>query len=112
LRPVKVSFHLPIKDNPDENNYRRPLLKEINDVLKQIILRWPAWSFEGYYAKGKYRMPDGSEAVDIHRRYFVVMEEREIGDLEQILLTYYKNKTTQESIYLEIQYDVEVRLLK
>jgi hypothetical protein len=45
LRPVKASFHLPIKDNPDENNHRRSLLKEINDVLKQIILRWPAWSF-------------------------------------------------------------------
>jgi hypothetical protein len=50
-RQVKASFHLPIKDNPDESNHRRSLLKEINEVLKQITIRWPAWSFEGYYAK-------------------------------------------------------------
>jgi hypothetical protein len=57
-------------------------------------------------------MPDGSEVIDIHRRYFVVLPEREVSDLERILLTHFKKKTNQDSIYFEIQYDVEVRLLK
>ena len=56
-------------------------------------------------------MTDGSRAIDEHRAYAVITDEKGVGDIEDVLRRY-KAKTTQEAIYLEVQYNVEMRLIR
>lgn len=56
-------------------------------------------------------MIDGSQSVDESSAYLVVLEEARLGELEQVLREF-KEKTTQEAIYLEVQKDVEVRFIR
>jgi hypothetical protein len=51
-----------------------------------------------------------AQAVDESAAYIVVLEESRVPGLEQLLRDF-KEKTLQESIYLEIQRDVDVRFL-
>jgi biopolymer transport protein ExbD len=48
--------------------------------------------------------------LDESGAYFVVLDESRIAELEQALRDF-KAKTQQEAIYLEIQRDVDVRLI-
>ena len=60
--------------------------------------------------KGTYRMADQTKAVDISNAYMLVMEEERLVELEAIIRDF-KAKTTQEAIFLEVQYNVEVRFI-
>lgn len=104
MAKVKALFYLPLKDNDG-----RDLGVEIEDVRTELYVRFVGWTFFGY-VKGAYRMADGSQALDESGAYVVVLDETRIPELEQILRDF-KGKTLQEAIYLEIQRDVDVRLL-
>jgi len=105
MSQVKALFYIPLRDNDG-----RDLTAEIEDLRLELYLRFVGWTFLGY-VKGTYRMADGTQAEDESGAYVVVLDEARLPELEQALLTF-KSKTTQESIYLEIQRDVEVRFLK
>jgi hypothetical protein len=105
MAQVKALFYLPLKDNDG-----RDLSQETQDVQTELYVRFVGWTFLGY-VKGTYRMADGTQSVDESGAYVVVLEESRIGELEQVLRDF-KGKTLQEAIYLEIQRDVEVRLIR
>jgi hypothetical protein len=102
---VKAVFYLPLRDNDG-----RDLTAEAEAAKSELYVRFAGWTFLGY-VKGTYRMADGSQSLDESAAYLVVLEETRLGELEQILREF-KNKTSQEAIYLEIQRDVEVRFIR
>ncbi len=55
-------------------------------------------------------MADGTQSLDESAAYVVVCDESQIDELEQLLRDF-KSTTSQESIYLEIQRDVEIRFV-
>jgi hypothetical protein len=55
-------------------------------------------------------MKTGERKIDVSAAYMVVLTEEQIPDLEEILRRF-KSVTTQESIYLEIEHEVDVRLM-
>ena len=58
--------------------------------------------------QGTYRMPDGSQAFDDSRQYAVLLDADNLPDLERVLADFHR-QTKQESIYLEVTPDVDVR---
>jgi hypothetical protein len=102
---VKVVFYLPLRDNNG-----RDLTAEAETAKSELYVRFAGWTFLGY-VKGTYRMADGTQSLDESAAYLVVLEETRLAELEQILREF-KNKTSQEAIYLEIQRDVEVRFIR
>jgi len=104
MATVKAFFLLPRKDNDG-----RDLTTEIDEVEHEVFIRFDGWTREGSVT-GTFRMPDGSQKVDVSERYMVFLEESRLGELEQILKDF-KGKTSQEAIYLEIQRDAEIRLI-
>ena len=105
MSQVKAVFYLPLRDNDG-----RDLFAEAEAVKTELYIRFAGWTFMGY-VKGAYRMIDGSQSVDESSAYLVVLEEARLGELEQVLREF-KEKTTQEAIYLEVQKDVEVRFIR
>src|SRR4051794_20072989 len=105
MAQVKAVFYIPLRDNDG-----RDLAAESEDLRMELYLRFVGWTFLGY-VKGAYRMADGTQALDESGSYTVTLDESRLPELEQTLLTF-KNKTTQEAIYLEIHRNVEVRFLK
>jgi hypothetical protein len=101
---AKAYFLLPLKDNHD-----RDLAPDIAKVRAELYAHFTGWSFEGF-VEGAYQMADGTLAVDHTAKYMVFLEESRIGELEQLLLEF-KGKTGQEKIFLEIQHNVDIRLL-
>src|SRR5437868_1285203 len=101
---VKAVFYVPLQDNDGRN-----LRSEINELEMELYVHFVGWTFLGY-VKGAYRMADGSQALDESAAYGVSLDESRVGELEQLLRTF-KGKTTQEVIYLEIQRDVDIRLI-
>ena len=63
------------------------------------------------YVQGAYRLVDQSRSLDTCAAYFVIVEDAELGTLEGILREF-REKTTQECIYLEILRDVDVRFVR
>ena len=55
-------------------------------------------------------MADGSQAKDVHKKISLILDDSRLGELEEVLVDF-KMKTSQETIYLEIQRDVELRLV-
>ena len=104
MRQVKALFYIPIKDN--DGTY---LVDERVDLELELYFLFDGWSFMGI-VRGAYRMEDGTRAIDDHRAYSIFMNESSLPELEVTLRTF-KAKTTQEAIYLEVQYNVEMRLL-
>jgi hypothetical protein len=104
MAQVKVVFFIPIKDNDG-----RELVTEKNDLEMELYLRFVGWTFLGI-VQGAYRMEDGTRAIDEHRAYAIVLDESRIPEVEEVLREF-KAKTTQEAIYLEVQYHVELRLV-
>ena len=102
---MKAVFYLPLRDNDG-----RDLTTEAEAVKTELYVRFAGWTFLGY-VKGAYRMIDGSQSLDEAASYLVVLEEVRLGELEQVLREF-KEKTTQEAIYLEVQKDVEVRFIR
>ena len=75
----------------------------------ELYLRFVGWTFLGI-VQGAYRMKDGTRAIDEHRAYPIVLDESRISEIEDVLREF-EAKTTQEAIYLEVQYQVELRLV-
>lgn len=48
--------------------------------------------------------------IDEHRAYSIILEESRIPEVEEVLREF-KAKTTQEAIYLEVQYHVIMKLV-
>lgn len=104
MADVKALFYLPLRDNDG-----RELLNEIQALQVELFVRFAGWTFQGY-VKGAYRMADGSQATDEHAAFVVVLNEDRLGELEDLLRDF-KSQTLQESLYLEIQRDVDVRFI-
>jgi hypothetical protein len=102
---VKALFYIPIRDNDG-----RDLSAETEELKTDLYVRFVGWTFLGY-VKGAYRMADGSQAIDEHGAYMVVIDDSRVPEVEQVLRDF-KGKTLQESIYLEIQRDVDVRFIR
>jgi hypothetical protein len=60
--------------------------------------------------QGKLSDASGVAAIDESAWYSVVIDERQIPDIESVLRTF-KEKTTQEAIYFEIQRDIDMRYI-
>jgi hypothetical protein len=101
---VKTLFYIPLKDNDG-----RDLTAEIEELQTELYVRFVGWTFMGY-VKGAYRMADGTQALDESGAYVVVLDEARLPELEQVLRDF-KGKTLQETIYLEIHRDVDVRFI-
>ena len=101
---IKALFYLPLRDNDG-----RELTEEIEALEVEVFIRFSGWTFQGY-VKGAYRMADGTQSLDESAAYVVVCDESRIDELEQLLRDF-KSKTSQESLYLEIQRAVEIRFV-
>lgn len=101
---VKALFYLPLQDNDG-----RDLSAEIDDLRMELYVRFVGWTFQGY-VKGAYRMADGTPSMDESGAYVVILEESRLAEVEEVLRDF-KGKTLQESIYLEIQWDVDIRFI-
>ena len=101
---VKATFFLPLRDNDG-----RELGGEISAVEEECFLLFGAWTLAGFF-KGVWRMESGERQVDTSAAYMVVVEENQLEELEAMLKRF-KAKTTQEAIFLEIEHDIDLRLL-
>jgi len=104
MAEVKARFFLPVRDNDG-----RVLREEIEAVENALFANFGGWTSEGY-VQGAYRMADQSRSLDTCAAYFVIVEESELVILESILREF-RRQTTQESLYLEILRDVDVRFV-
>jgi hypothetical protein len=104
LELLKAVFYLPLADNDG-----RDLAPEIQDLRAELFLRFGGWTHQGEY-RGSFRMRDGSEAVDVTAVYMVLLPPDQLPELEELLVQF-RDVARQEAVYLEIQRDVEVRLL-
>jgi hypothetical protein len=91
MAEVKALFFLPETDNDGRN-----LKGEIEEVRQAAFALCDGWTFLGY-VKGAFRMSDGSQSVNEHQAYVVMIEESDISLLEPFLQEF-KQKTTQEAI--------------
>jgi hypothetical protein len=105
MAQVKAVFFIPITDNDG-----RDLTVEKDDLETAMFFQFLGWTFLGF-VKGAYQMTDGSRAVDEHRAYAIIMDESRLPDVEKALRDFLA-KTKQEAIYLEVQYNVEMRLIR
>ena len=55
-------------------------------------------------------MQSGERKFDTSAAYIVLLSEEQVADLEEILRRF-KARTTQEAIYLEIEHNVDLRLI-
>src|SRR3954469_21530079 len=102
MAQVKARFYLPLWDNDG-----RDLRTEIDEVEHEVGLLFRGWTYVGT-VKGMYVMADKTPVFDELAAYELVMEDVRVAELESVLLTF-KAKTTQEAIYLEVQYNTDVR---
>ncbi len=101
---VKATFFLPLRDNDG-----RELGEEISAVEDECFLLFGAWTLAGFF-KGVWRMESGERQVDTSAAYMVIVEENQLDELEG-LLKRFKAGTTQEAIFLEVEHDIDLRLL-
>jgi hypothetical protein len=101
---VKATFFLPLRDNDG-----RDLSDEIAEVEDECFLQFGAWTLSGYF-RGVWRMKTGDRRVDVSAAYMVVVEPEQVETLEGILRRF-KSRTTQEAIYLEIEHDIDIRMI-
>ena len=103
MADVKAVFYLPVQDNDG-----RDLSSEIQELLADLWTQWGYWTYHRL-VEGVWRMQDGTRSEDLLHWYSLVLPEEEVPTLEALLRNF-KDKTLQESIYLEIQ-RVELRLI-
>lgn len=101
---VKATFFLPQRDNGG-----RDLREEISGVEDDCFLAFGAGTFSGHF-KGVWRIESGERRIDTSAAYMVIVDEGGLEELEEILRRF-KAKTTQEAIFLEVEHDVDLRLL-
>ncbi|NJL27440.1 MAG: hypothetical protein HC897_05865 [Thermoanaerobaculia bacterium] len=104
MRQVKATFFLPLRDNDD-----RDLSAEISEVEDECFALFGAWTLSGYF-KGAWRMDGGERKIETSAAYVLILSDDRLGQLEDVLRRF-KAKTTQEAIYLEIQREVDLRLV-
>ena len=95
---------LPVRDNDG-----RDLTVERQAAEEDLFFIYLGWTFLGM-VQGAYRMTDGTRSIDDHRAYAVITDEAGLIEIEAVLRRF-KSKTAQEAIYLEVQYNVEMRLI-
>ena len=105
MAQVKLVFFLPIRDNDG-----RELTAERSELEDELYLHFLAWTKLGI-VQGAYRMSDGTRMVDEHQAYAILLDEILVPDVEDVLRRF-KAKTLQEAMYLEVQYNVEIRLIR
>jgi hypothetical protein len=101
---VKATFFLPLKDNDG-----RDLSQEISEVEDECFLAFGAWILTGHF-RGVWRMETGERQIDTSAAYMVILPEDRTKELEDILRRF-KANTVQEAIYLELEHDVDLRLI-
>ena len=101
----KAVFYLPVTDNDG-----RDLDDEIDELEFRLYAQFVAWTENGMVT-GTYQMADGSRSDDVHVVYSIYMDESRLDELQELLREFI-SKTQQESIYLEIQRNIEVRFVK
>ncbi len=104
MASLKAVMFLPVRDNDG-----RDLSEERQAAEEDLFLIYLGWTFLGM-VQGAYRMTDGTRAIDDHRAYAVITDDAGLIEIEAVLKRF-KSKTTQEAIYLEVQYNVEMRLI-
>lgn len=104
MATVKVVFFIPLVDNEG-----RDLTTERRDLELDLYLRFVGWTKLGL-VQGAYRMADGSRALDEHYAYSILLDESRVPEVEEALREF-KAKTTQEAIYLEVQYHVVMKFV-
>ena len=104
MRLVKSTFFLPLRDNDN-----RDLSSEIGEVEDECFLAFGAWTLAGHF-KGVWRMEGGERRIDTSAAYMLVLPEEQLEELVEILRRF-KAKTRQEAIYLEVEHDVDLRLI-
>lgn len=104
MKLVKATFFLPLRDNDN-----RDLSQEISEVEDECFLLFGAWTLAGHF-KGVWRMEGGEQRIDTSAAYMVVLPEEQLDELIAILQRF-KARTTQEAIYLEVEHDVDLRLV-
>lgn len=104
MADVKATFYLPLKDNDE-----RPLLSEIGAVEDACYEAFGAWTLTGLF-QGAWKMKTGERKMDTSAVYMIVMAETRVSELEDILRSF-KARTRQESLFLEIERNVDVRFL-
>ncbi|MGH7382951.1 MAG: hypothetical protein ACREKR_12105 [Candidatus Methylomirabilales bacterium] len=103
---TKALFFLPVTDGDGRN-----LEGDIADLLAEVYNDFGGYTDLGLVG-GTYRMADGSKAYDKCRAICVA-----IGDhhrQSQVLIGHilrFKERTIQETIYLEVQRDADVRFI-
>ncbi len=98
---VKATFYLPVRDNDG-----RSLADDIKDAENRLWESFHAFTRAGVVT-GAYRMADGTRADDDLKRYELVLAADRLADLKAILQEF-KAATTQEAIYLEVLYNVDI----
>jgi hypothetical protein len=68
-----------------------------------------AWTLTGFFQR-VWRMKTGERKMDTSAVYMVVLGEDKLPQLEEIIRSF-KAKTQQESIFLEVEHNVDVRFL-
>ncbi len=101
---VKATFLLLVEDNDG-----RDLGEQIDAAVDLVYHAFGGWTWEGTVTAA-FRMPDGTQKTDSSERYMVFFDSGRIGELE-VILRRFKAATTQEAIFLEIQREVDIRLL-
>lgn len=104
MSTIKALFYLPLRDNDG-----RDLSTEIEAARDELFIRFGGWTFQGYM-QGAFRMPDGTQSLDVNAAYVVVLDETRLPELEEILRNF-RDEADQAAIYLEMQRDVEMRLI-
>lgn len=104
MAQVKATFFLPLRDNDGKD-----LAEEISAVEEECFLLFGAWTMAGFF-KGVWRMESGERQVDTSAAYMVVLEESQLAELEAMLQRF-KARTTQETIFLEVEHDIDLRLI-
>ena len=104
MASVKAVIFLPVRDNDG-----RDLTDEREEAENDLFMIYLGWTFLGM-VQGAFRMTDGSRDIDDHRAYAVMTDEVGLVAIEYVLRRF-KSKTTQGAIYLEVQYNVEMRLI-
>src|SRR5438128_1346472 len=98
------NVYLPLKDNDG-----RSLAAEIGAVEDACFEAFGAWTLTGLF-QGVWRMKTGERKMDTSAVYMIVLAEEKLSELEEIIRSF-KARTKQESIFLEVERNVDVRFL-
>ena len=104
MTDVKATFYLPLKDNGG-----RSLAAEIGGVEDACYAAFGAWTLTGYF-QGVWRMKTGERKMDTSAVYTIILAEERLPELEAVLRAF-KARSRQESIFLEVERNVDVRFL-